>query len=151
MNKKEQAVIEKIKNSKVQQSIINLYKKIDKKYIIDAIVIFIALAIGYILFTGANTNKDIKAVLKENEKLEHKIDSLKNNNDSINKIIVELEDKQILFLNEITKNNTLITKNNTELQKIKNIYNAKITAINSYTTSQLDSFFTERYKDYYNR
>lgn len=94
---------------------------------------------------------EIKETLKDNKKIETKIDSLKTDNAFIMERMYELEKKQTLFFDMINQNNDLIKENNKELLKLKKIYYEKINSINGYSVSQLDSFFTSRYKEYYNK
>jgi len=123
--------------------------KNNSRYIVDCIILLIAFALAYTLFVGINTKKDIETILNENKKLELKVDSLKTDNELITNKIFALEETQIIFYDKINENNSLINNNNNELQKIKKIYHENIISINSYNISQLDSFFTERYKIYY--
>jgi len=92
---------------------------------------------------------EIRQTLKDNKKIEQKIDSIKENNQSVNQRMSSMEKNQVEFYDIIKKNNEAIQENNKELLILKRLYNAKINSVNSYNISQLDSFFTNRYKKYY--
>lgn len=79
-------------------------------------------------------------------KQEQKIDSLKN-------IIIKLEDEQFeldrsIFTQQLEINilNKEIDSTNKEIVKVRKYYAKKIKNITSYTPTQLDKFFTERYQ-----
>jgi hypothetical protein len=148
MNEQEQQAI---KSSGIVKGITGVFSKIDRKFIIDGIVVLIAILLFWICLTGIGTPKEVKEALRDNKKLEVKIDSIKLNNDFITSRMYELEKKQTMFFDMVNQNNDLIKENNKELLKLKQIYNDKINSINTYNVSQLDSFFAKRYKNYYNR
>ena len=91
----------------------------------------------------------VNDTLNNNNKIEKKIDSIYYYNSLLTNKIIQLEEKQMLFMDILNENNLIIEKNNKELAKLKQQYNDKINSINSYNISQLDSFFTSRYKDKY--
>jgi len=73
--------------------------------------------------------------------------------DSLNNVILGLEDKQLELnrsityqKNEIVILNKQIDSTNTEIVKVKEYYGKKIKNITTYTPTQLDKFFTERYQ-----
>ncbi len=131
------------------QRVVGFFSNLTRKNILDAIIVFIPIALIYIYMTSINPS-EIRQTLKDNKKIEVKVDSLKTDNEFIVQRMYELERNQTMFFDLINKNNNLIHENNKELQKLKKIYNAKINSVNEYNVSQLDSFFTNRYKDYYN-
>lgn len=72
--------------------------------------------------------------------------------DSLNIIIIELKDEQIELdesiihqQDEITTLNNQIDSTNIEIAKVKNYYGKEIKNITTYSTTQLDNFFTKRY------
>jgi len=73
--------------------------------------------------------------------------------DSLNIVIIKLKDEQIELdksiihqQNEITILNNQIDSTNTEIAKVKNYYGKEIKNITTYSTTQLDDFFTKRYQ-----
>lgn len=149
MNQNDQENVEKIKGFKPVQWLTNTVSKINKRTIIDIIMVATPIILIYIYF---NLNpSEIKQTLKDNKKIESKVDSLKMDNKFIVERMYELEKRQTMFFDLINQNNDLIKENNKELQKLKKIYNEKINSISGYNVSQLDSFFANRYKEYYNK
>jgi hypothetical protein len=128
----------------------NLFSKIDRKLIVDLVVLLIPIMLIYLYFYLENS-PEIKKVNGDNKKIEQKIDAIKSDNDLIMQRIDEFEKNQTVFFDLIDKNNFLIEQNNKELIKLKKAYNDKINNVNGYSVSQLDSFFRNRYKDYYER
>ena len=132
-------------------SVSNLFCKTNRKAIIDVIVVITPLLLIYVYFVGMGTLPEIKDALKENKKIQTTIDSIQTDNQFIVQRMYELEKNQAMFFDMVNKNNELIKENNKQLSKLKKIYNDKINNANTYDVSQLDSFFTEKYRDYYNR
>ena len=131
------------------KSISNLFCQANRKFLLDVIIIAIPIILIYMYFnlkTG-----DTKQTLSDNKKIEEKIDSVKVYNEFISEKVVQLEQNQEIFNDIINKNNELITQNNKELGKLKRAYNDKIKTIGNYNVAQLDSFFSKRYKESYNR
>ncbi len=149
MNQNDQEIVEKVKSFKPIEWLTNLLRKIKGRTIIDIIIILIPIILIYI-FVTINPS-EIKKTLKDNKKIEGKVDSLKQDNQFIVERMYELEKNQTMFFELINQNNDLIKENNKELQKLKRIYNEKINSIGKYNISQLDSFFANRYKEYYNK
>lgn len=83
-----------------------------------------------------------------NALIERKIDSLYRQQDSLNKILLNVRKSQEQLVQKGEENNKLIENNNRELQILKNKYNEKINGVNNYSPTQLDSFFTDRYGKY---
>ena len=149
MNQNDQENIKVVKNFKPVQWLVDKIKSINRRTLVDIIMIGTPIVLIYIYF---NLNpSEIKQTLKDNKKIESKVDSLKSDNMFIVERMYELEKKQAMFFELIDQNNNLIRENNKELQKLKRIYNEKINSISSYNTNQLDSFFANRYKEYYNK
>jgi hypothetical protein len=132
-------------------SVSNLFCKANRKAIIDVIVVITPLLLIYVYFVGMGTLPEIKDALKENKKIQTTIDSIQTDNQFIVQRMYELEKNQTMFFDMVNKNNELIKENNKQLSKLKRIYNDKINNANTYDVSQLDSFFTDKYRDYYNR
>jgi hypothetical protein len=131
------------------KKIVDLFCKIDRKFIVDCIVIAIPIILIFIYFNLKPSG--VNETLKANKKIEEKIDSIRLYNEELSTKIGELEQNQILFNDIIAQNNLLIQENNKELAKLKRIYNDKINSVSRYNVAQLDSFFSSRYKEKYNR
>lgn len=127
-----------------------ILRKVDRKLIVDLVVLLIPIML-ICLYFYLQSSPDFKKVTVDNKKIEDKIDAIKSDNDLIMQRMRELEENQTVFFDLIDKNNTLIEQNNKELVKLKKAYNDKINNVNGYSVSQLDSFFRNRYKDYYDR
>jgi len=124
-----------------------IYCSINRKLIMDCIVIAIPIILIVMYFNLKPGY--VNDTLNNNNKIEKKIDSIYYYNSLLTNKIIQLEEKQMLFMDILNENNLIIEKNNKELAKLKQQYNDKINSINSYNISQLDSFFTSRYKDKY--
>lgn len=135
-----------VEKSKIEKAIAYLFKG---KNLMNIVIILIPIILIYVYMAGVSP-KEIRQTLNDNKKIESKVDSIKSDNQFIVERMYELEKKQVQFFELITKNNDLIQENNKELLKLKKLYNAKINSVSNYSTSQLDSFFTSRYKEYYN-
>lgn len=141
--------IENLKNSKPVEWLKNFFNNLTPRTITNIIFVAIPLILLYI-YVDRNS-AEIKQTAKVNQKIETKVDSLKVDNQFIVQRMYELEKNQIMFFDMINQNNLLIKENNKELLNLKRIYNEKISSINSFNITQLDSFFTSRYKEYYNK
>lgn len=82
-----------------------------------------------------------------------KYDKQKQEIDSLNNVLVDLQkhqfelDKSILFhQNRIDSLNNEISNTNNEITDIRAYYDKKIRDISNYTPSQLNDFFAKRYK-----
>lgn len=150
MNDQEQKIVDEIKNSGIMQKVSEFFSK-NKRLIMDIIVIAIPVIILYIYFSGFGTPPEVKQAIKDNKEIQLKVDSLRKDNEFLVSRMYQFERNQTLFYDMISKNNDLISENNKQLTKLKKDYEKKITSINSYNFSQLDSFFANRYKEYYNR
>lgn len=126
----------------------NLFKKVGN---VILYMVAVGLLLGLIITIFIGKPSEIKATFKANKQIEKGIDSLKKDNQFITSRMFEFEKNQLAFYDAISKNNALLEQNNSKITKLQKIYNEKITNINTYNISQLDSFFTSRYKDYYNR
>lgn len=77
------------------------------------------------------------------------IDSLNTHIQVIEEAQKELDSKIEEYGEEINQVENRITEIKSQKTTIKEIYNEKITAVNNYSDSELDSFFTERYGYFY--
>jgi len=143
-------VADEVKTSSVFKKIVGFFSSMKRRTILDIVIIAIPVIIIYIYLTGINPS-EIRQTTKDNKKLELKIDSIRVDNQFVAKKMTDMETNQIQFFEIIKKNNEAIQENNRQLLILKRLYNAKINSVNGYSVSQLDSFFTNRYKEYYNR
>lgn len=130
------------------QKLLDLFRKFPRRTIVDIIVVLIPIFLIYLYF-NTRTPEELKQTLRDNKRIEAKVDTLKLDNQFLLSRMYEYEKKQIALFESLNENNELIKENNNQLTKLKRIYNEKITNANNYNISQLDSFFTERYKQYY--
>ena len=149
MNENDKQVADKVKSIKPVQWLLTQVSTLNRRKIMDILLVLLPIALIYIYVNFSPSG--VKQVMRENKQIDKKIDSLKDDNKFIVERMYELEKRQTMFFELINQNNDLIKENNKELQKLKKIYNEKINSVNSYTVTQLDSFFTSRYKDYYNK
>lgn len=146
MNDQEQKVVTEIQSTGAFKGISNFISGLKGKtilYIFGGII----LIVGIYILISRKTPSDVKITEQNNKKLELVVDSLKASNASLSKKIIDLEATQALYQDQIRKNNDSIDANNKELTKLKKFYNEKINSINSYNTNELDSFFSNRYKN----
>jgi cell division protein FtsB len=129
----------------------DLFCKINRRLVIDIVVILIPIFLIYIYIVGMGTLPEVKETQKQNKLIESKVDSLKTDNQFIVERMYQMEKNQAMFFDMVNKNNELIQENNKQLSKLKKIYNDKISNVGTYDVSQLDSFFTKKYEQYYNR
>ena len=119
-------------------------KSINSKLLFNIVIIGLLGFLCYLFYVNT-TPAEVRQTLKENKKLQEKIDSLSQYNTSLSSELLSLEQNQASLNSLIKENNGLIEENNNQLNKLKKLYNAKIDSVNGYTISQLDSFFTKRY------
>jgi uncharacterized protein HemX len=146
MNDQGQKVIEDIKDSKPMSWINGLFKQIKGKVLIY-VIIGVLLVIGIWYYVATRPPKINQQTIEKNEILEKSVDSLLQKNKELETRTVELENKVKEQNSKVDKNNVQIQKNNTELDKLKKQYNEKINAVDNYTPSDIDSFFTNRYHE----
>lgn len=151
MNQRDREFINDVKGSRIGSFISKLFCMINRRTLIDIVIVVIPILLIWIYFTGTRTSKEVRDALNANKTIELKVDSLKQDNQFIVQRMYELEQRQTLFFDLINQNNNLIKENNRELLRLKRIYNEKINSINGYNISQLDSFFAKKYEKYYNR
>jgi hypothetical protein len=129
--------------------ILNIFCKVNRKFFIDIIIITIPILLIY-SFLNQKTPQT-RDTTEENKKISAKIDSVKIYNEFMHEKILQIEANQQALTDIIIINNALIEENNKELSKLKLNYNAKINNANSFNVSQLNNFFTSRYKEQYGR
>lgn len=145
MNEQEQKVVEDISNSQPVTWLGGILKKIRGRVLIY-VIIGLALGIGIWYYIATRPPAINKETIEKNEVLQKTVDSLLERNKDYEEKNLELEKKVQEVNARVDKNNTQIQKNNTELDKIKKQFNEKINAVDNYTPSDIDSFFTNRYR-----
>jgi uncharacterized membrane protein len=125
------------------------WQRVGKLLEISGVLISGVLIVYLLVLLSVNNPSEFKQVKQENQKLELKIDSLNKNQLELNNKIIQLENSQTVYYHQIDSNNMLIKNNISEMNKIKKLYNEKISSVDSYNTHDLDSFFTNRYSRYY--
>lgn len=139
------------KDKKVTDKIKSFIPKIDRRTIVDIVIILIPVLLIYYFFYVDKTPPEIKQLLEQNKKFEMKIDSLNNENDAITNQLLTLEKKEESFNTAVIENNKIITENNKEILKLEKIYYEKINSVNGYNLNELEQFFTKKYGPFYNR
>jgi peptidoglycan hydrolase CwlO-like protein len=113
--------------------------KINKQTIL---LVIIAILAGYTIFQNQGIKTDVAGYNAKIESIQKEIDSVQVENEKISEQIVTI-DKEIDVvdhnINNVTKNITII----------KNQTHEKIDSVNNYNFSDLEKFFTDRYKDQY--
>jgi peptidoglycan hydrolase CwlO-like protein len=111
--------------------------KINKTNILLVIVVILA---GYSIFQTEQIRTDVAGYNAKIDSIQNEIDSVQLENAKITEQIVTI-DKEIDHvdnnINNVTKNITII----------KNQTNEKIDSVNNYNFSDLEKFFTDRYKN----
>jgi peptidoglycan hydrolase CwlO-like protein len=106
----------------------------------DILLIIIALLAGFTIFQMNGIKTDVAGYNAKIDSIQNEIDSVQLENTKITEQIVTI-DKEIDAvdnnINNVTKNITII----------KNQTHEKIDSVNNYNFSDLEKFFTERYKD----
>jgi predicted nucleic acid-binding Zn-ribbon protein len=111
----------------------------------NTIILWI-LAIGTAFAMGWHLRKQPKPQPHDTDKYEHRIDSLKRYNDSLN-TLVDINNRDISRLRDsINKVEAGIDRKEDNLNKIKKDYEQKIKRIDSLSSDELTKLLTERYK-----
>ena len=113
--------------------------KINKNDILLILIVFLA---GYSIFQMKGIRTDVAGYNAKIDSIQNEIDSIQVENqklvDEIKNIDSEIDNIDG-DINNVTKNITIIKKQTDE----------KIDSVNNYNFSDLEKFFTERYKDQY--
>ena len=144
MNEQEKKVVEDISNSQPVTWFGSILKKVKGKVLIY-VILGLALAIGIWYYIATRPPAINNETTEKNEVLQKSVDSLLERNKALEERTAVLEQMVTEQNAKVEKNNTQIQKNLTELDKIKKQFNEKITAVDNYTPSDIDSFFTNRY------
>jgi peptidoglycan hydrolase CwlO-like protein len=111
--------------------------KINKQNIL---LVIIACLAGYSIFQGHGIRTDVASYNAKIDSIQNEIDSLQDVNTALTQQILTI-DKEIDNIdgdiNSVTKNITIIKKQTDE----------KIDSVNNYNFSDLEKFFTDRYKN----
>ena len=104
----------------------------------DIVLIIIALLCLYNIFNTNSIKTDVKGYKEKIEALQTKIDSAQAVNEKINIKIDSVKDNVVNITKEIhhIDNNISIIKQQT---------NEKVNIVDTYTASELEQFFTDRY------
>jgi peptidoglycan hydrolase CwlO-like protein len=108
----------------------------------NILLVLIACLAAYSIFQGSGIKTDISAYNAKIDSIQNEIDSVQIENHKLTEQIVTIDkeiDKVDANINNVTKNITII----------KNQTNEKIDSVNNFNFSDLDKFFTDRYKNKY--
>lgn len=100
--------------------------------------IIILLLIGYIIYTNHQPSSD--------NDFKQQIDSLNNKIDSLEEDQLRLDSLIVVYQDSVSILDTKIDSTKQKITEIRAYYGNKIKNISKYTPTQLDSFFTNRYK-----
>lgn len=117
--------------------------KIKKISVKDAMLILMGIVLAAGFLFGAHTRstyrKELRELRKEKMELQFKVDSIY----SANRILdLEIEKYEV----QVQKYEELIQKSNKELDKIQRKYEKILDSIGNYSISDLQRFFSDRYK-----
>lgn len=113
------------------------------------LVVISGLALWLIVFVTVGNPNSFGDTKKEVKAIQVKQDSIYNDIKFLTERQFVIEQNQIRFQQSIDANNQYISDYNKELIKLKKAYNEKILSIDTYNINDLDSFFANRYKQYY--
>ena len=106
----------------------------------DILLVIIVILAGYSIFQTSKIRTDVAGYNAKIDSIQNEIDSVQLENVKITEQITTI-DKEIDVvdknINNVTKNITIIKKQTDE----------KIDSVNNYNFSDLEKFFTDRYKD----
>jgi peptidoglycan hydrolase CwlO-like protein len=108
----------------------------------NILLVLIACLAGYSIFQGSKIRTDVAGYNAKIDSIQTEIDSVQLVNEKLTEQIVTIDkdiDKVDANINNVTKNITII----------KNQTHEKIDSVNNYNFSDLEKFFTDRYKDKY--
>jgi peptidoglycan hydrolase CwlO-like protein len=106
----------------------------------NILLILVACLAGYTIFQNHGLKTDVAAYNQKIDLIQKEIDSVETINKEITSQIVTIDkeiDKVDGSINNVTKNITII----------KNQTHEKIDSVSNYNFSDLEKFFTDRYKD----
>jgi peptidoglycan hydrolase CwlO-like protein len=111
--------------------------KVDKQTLL--LIIIVGLA-GYNIFTTNGIKTDVAGYNQKIDSIQHEIDSVAIENKKLDDHITNVN-------NEISKVEGEVTNVTKNITIIKNQTHEKIDSVNNYNFSDLEKFFTDRYKD----
>ena len=109
------------------------------KYWRTILTVIFAIVVLYWMFFIMTPNSKLA------EETYKKIDSLNHNIDSVEALNRSLDSQLVNYNSQISEIDKSIDRIKNEKTTIKEIYHEKITNVDRYDNSQLDSFFTNRY------
>lgn len=110
--------------------------------VLTLLIILLLFLVGYNTFVTTSMQEDFDKYRVENKKLQNKLDSISNINISLDKKI------DTLYYQIGTIDND-ISKIQTNVLTIKKKAYEKINNVDSYSTIQLEQFFADRYRHYF--
>jgi predicted membrane-bound spermidine synthase len=119
-------------------------KKMMKSDWITKIIIVAAALIGLWLLYGLFEDNTAKY-----EKYQHTIDSLSHEVVKLDSMHVKQDSIIVVYKDSIVYMDNIIIEEKTKFVKIKNKYNEIRSHVDNYSSSQLDSFFTNRYSRFF--
>jgi peptidoglycan hydrolase CwlO-like protein len=111
--------------------------KVNKQTLL--LIIIVGLA-GYNIFTTSGIKTDIAGYNQKIDSIQNEIDSVAIENKKLDEHITNVN-------NEISKVEGQVTNVTKNITIIKNQTHEKIDSVNNYNFSDLEKFFTDRYKD----
>ena len=106
----------------------------------NILLVLIACLAAYTIFQNQGIKTDVSAYNQKIDSIQNEIDSVEAMNKEISSQIITIDkeiDKVDGSINNVTKNITII----------KNQTHEKIDSVNNYNFSDLEKFFTDRYKN----
>lgn len=122
-----------------------------------AIFVGIVLVMVFAFTKGCDSSgKDIKEIKQEvkeynkrSDQRDLQIDSIKQTNEFLASRLLMVEASQEVVIQTLNRQNQFLVSNNRKIDELKKLYNAQIKNVNNFNINQLDSFFANRYKEYY--
>lgn len=105
----------------------------------DVIIGLMILVFIFGLFKGTGLRKELKELKKERKELQRQVDSVNRDNQTL-QISIER------FRQEIIKYDKMLVESNRKLEKIQWKYEEILKSIDNYTISDLQRFFSNRYR-----
>lgn len=116
------------------------------------VLFFVAIGLMILILFKVQNPSYLNDFKKQNKKIDSSQDSIKNQLKFVQEQIFQMELHQSELSDKVNEGNAKIDVNNKEIQKLRKIYNEKINnTVDHLSISQLDSFFAERYKRFYEK
>ena len=108
----------------------------------NIVLILIVILSAFSIFQGNGIRKDVIGYKEKIESIQRDIDSIRKENDKLNKQILMIDNN----INKVDGQIIDVTKN---INILKKQTNEKIDSVNNFNFSDLEKFFSDRYKDKY--